>query len=160
MWNASDIAIKELWITEETNNCIVYDYVLGLSSISFFLSFMETNDLRRPEENKTSCSIFMDTLQLCQACRFRGGGVAKGSMVGPVFFNVYLDFFVCIRRVDAYNFTDDSILSSFAKSVKMLLEIPITESKNAIKWFSDNKIIVNDDKFKSIIIQKSNSKKQ
>ena len=66
-------------------------------------------------------------------------------MVGPVFFNVYLDFFVCIRRVDAYNFTDDSILSSFAKSVKMLLEIPITESKNAIKWFSDNKIIVNDD---------------
>ena len=89
-----------------------------------------------------------------------GEGVAKGSMVGPVFFNVYLDFFVCIRKVSAYSFTDDSILSSFAKSVKMLLEIPITESKNDIKWFSDNKIIVNDDKFKSIIIQKSNSKKQ
>ena len=57
-------------------------------------------------------------------------------------------------------FADDSILSSFAKSVKLLLEILITESKNTIKWFSDNKIIVNDDKFKSIIIQKSNSKKQ
>ena len=42
----------------------------------------------------------------------------KGSMVGPVFFNVYLDFFVCIRKVSAYNFADDSILSSFAKSVK------------------------------------------
>ena len=88
-----------------------------------------------------------------------GGGVAKGSMFGPVFFNVYLDFFVCIRKVSAYSFTDDSILSSFAKSVKMLLEIPITESKND-KWFSDNKIIVNDDKFKSISSQKSNSKKQ
>ena len=88
-----------------------------------------------------------------------GGGVAKGSMFGPVFFNVYLDFFVCIRKVSAYNFTDDSILSSFAKSVKML-EILITESKNVIKWFSDNKIIVNDDKFKSISSQKSNSKKQ
>ena len=80
-------------------------------------------------------------------------------MFGPVFFNVYLDFFVCIRKVSAYNFTDDSILSSFAKSVKML-EILITESKNVIKWFSDNKIIVNDDKFKSISSQKSNSKKQ
>ena len=88
-----------------------------------------------------------------------GEGVAKGSMFGPVFFNVYLDFFLCIRKASAYNFADDSILSSFVKSIKML-EILITESKNAIKWFSDNKIIVNDDKFKSIIIQKSNSKKQ
>ena len=35
----------------------------------------------------------------------RGGeGVAKGSMFGPVFFNVYLDFFVCIRKASAYNF--------------------------------------------------------
>ena len=72
-------------------------------------------------------SGFKDSLE-------RGGeGVAKGSMFGPVFFNVYLDFFVCIRKASAYNFADYSILSSFAKSVKMLLEIPITESKNAIK---------------------------
>ena len=42
----------------------------------------------------------------------------------------------------------------------MLLEILITEFKNAIKWFSDHKIIVIYDKFRSIIIQKSNSKKQ
>ena len=30
----------------------------------------------------------------------------------------------------------------------------MTESHNAIKWFSENKVIVNPDKFKSIIIQK------
>ena len=36
----------------------------------------------------------------------------------------------------------------------MLLEIPIAESKNAKKRFSDNKMIVNPDRFKSIIIQK------
>ena len=32
----------------------------------------------------------------------------------------------------------------------------MAESQNAIKWFSENKIIANPDKFKSIIIQKSN----
>ena len=32
----------------------------------------------------------------------------------------------------------------------------MAESQNAIKWFSENKMIVNPDKFKSIIIQKSN----
>ena len=45
---------------------------------------------------------------------------------------------------------DDNTLSSFAKSVTLLVEIL------AIKWFSENKMIVNPDKFKSIIIQKSN----
>ena len=93
-------------------------------------------------------------------CGFKDiiSGVAKGSIVGLVFFNAYLDdffFFFCIRKVSADNFADDNILSSLARSVKMLLEILTAESKNAIKWFSDNKMIVNDDKLNSIIIQKS-----
>ena len=32
----------------------------------------------------------------------------------------------------------------------------MAESQNAIKWFFENKMIVNLDKFKSIVIQKSN----
>ena len=32
----------------------------------------------------------------------------------------------------------------------------MAESQNAIKWFSENKMIVNPDKFKSIITQESN----
>ena len=31
----------------------------------------------------------------------------------------------------------------------------MAESQNAIKWFSENKMIVDPDKFKSIVIQKS-----
>ena len=37
----------------------------------------------------------------------------------------------------------------------LLVEILIAESQNATKWFSENKMIDNPDKFKSIIIQKS-----
>lgn len=36
------------------------------------------------------------------------------------------------------------------------LLIIIAESKNAIKWFSHKKMIVNPDKFKTIVIQKGN----
>ena len=46
-------------------------------------------------------------------------------------------------------------MSSFAKSVTLLVEILTTESQNAIKWFSEDKMIVNPDKFKSIVIHKS-----
>ena len=74
----------------------------------------------------------------------------------PVLFNGFLnDFSFCIRKVSQHNFADNNTLPSFTKSVTLLVEILIVESQNAIKWFSENKMIVNLDKFKPIIIQKS-----
>ena len=32
----------------------------------------------------------------------------------------------------------------------------MAESQNAMKWFSESKMVVNPDKFKSIVIKKSN----
>ena len=62
--------------------------------------------------------------------------------------------------MSVHNFADDNTLSSIAKSVTLLVEILISESQNAIKWFSENKMIVNPDKFKSIVIQRSNQTSQ
>ena len=71
--------------------------------------------------------------------------------------NAYLnDFFLCIRKTSIYKFADDDTLSSFAKPVALLMEILMAECHNAIKWLSENKMIVNPNKFKSIIIKKSN----
>ena len=72
-------------------------------------------------------------------------------------FNAFLnDFFFCIRKASVHNFADDNALSLLAKSVTLLVEILMAKSQNAIKWFSENKMIINPDKFKSILIQKSN----
>ena len=62
-------------------------------------------------------------------------------------------FFFCTKKGSVHNFTDDNTLS-FPKSVTLLVEILMAESHKAIKWFSENKMIGNPDKFKSIIIQK------
>ena len=72
-------------------------------------------------------------------------------------FNALLNvFFLCLRKASVHNFADDNTLSSFARSVTLLGEILMAESHNTIKWFFENKMIVNPDKFKSIIIQKRN----
>ena len=94
-----------------------------------------------------ACSDFKDIIL----------GFLEGSVIGPMLFNAFLnDFFFCIRKASVHDFADDNTLSSFAKSATLLVEILMAESQNAIKWFSENKMMVNPDKFKSIIIQKSN----
>ena len=71
-------------------------------------------------------------------------------------FNAFLnDFFLCIRKASVHNFAGYNTLSLFAKSATFLGEILMAESQNVIKWFSENKMIVNPDKFKSIFIHKS-----
>ena len=61
-------------------------------------------------------------------------------------FNVFLNgFFLCTRKASAHNFADNNTLSSFAKSVTLLVEILMAESYNAIKWFPEYKLIVNPD---------------
>ena len=85
-------------------------------------------------------------------------GVPQGSIVGPILFNAFLnDFFYDIENASVHNFADDNTLSCFAKTVKDLINVLKEESEVAINWFSSNKMIVNPDKFKSIIVTKNKS---
>ena len=95
------------------------------------------------------CSDFKDIIS----------GLLQGLIVVPMLFNALLnDFFLCIRKASVHNFADHNTLSSFANSVTLLVEILMAESHNAIKWFSENKMFVNLEKSKFIIIQKSNQR--
>ena len=85
-------------------------------------------------------------------------GVPQGSIVGPILFNAFLnDFFYDIENASVHNFADDNTLSCFAKTVKDLINVLKEESEVAINWFSSNKMIVNPDKFKSVILTKNKS---
>ena len=63
-------------------------------------------------------------------------GIPQSSIVGSILFNALFlnDFFFCVRKASAHNFTDDNAPSWFARSVKLLLEILIAESENVITW--------------------------
>ena len=49
---------------------------------------------------------------------------------------VSMIFSFVLEKYFAHNLADDNILS-YARSAKMLLEIPVAKSENAIKLFSD-----------------------
>ena len=73
-------------------------------------------------------------------------------------FNAFLnDFFYDIENTSVYDFADDNTLFCFAKTVKDLINVLKGESEVVINWFSSNEMIVNNDKFKSIILSKNKS---
>ena len=81
--------------------------------------------------------------------------VSQGSILGPQLFNIFInDLFYFIKDAQLLNFTDDSTIATLSNSVDDLITDLQKESENAIDWFRSNEMVVNLDKFQSIIIKR------
>ena len=72
------------------------------------------------------------------------------------------DLFLCIKKLSLYSYADDNTLSTFPTKIDSVVKILSEESKSAIDWLHTaaidwlhtNGIIVNSQKFKTILISK------
>ena len=55
---------------------------------------------------------------------------------------------------NSHKSADDNTLTAFANNIQNLIHLLESESRVTIKWFKDNKMIVNPGKFKAIILDK------
>ena len=88
-------------------------------------------------------------------------GVHQGSILGPIFFILFInDLFFFIKDAELANFADYNTIYVGSKGLSKLLEMLRKQCETAINWFKTNKMIVNPDKFQSMIKRSKKDLKQ
>ena len=137
-------------------DCIPHDlliaklhaYGFSQKTVTFIYSYLK----RRKQKVKVN-NFLSDFLTLLL-------GVPKGSISGPVLFNIFLnDLLSTLKLSDLFNFVDDNSISTTADNIDHLLLTLKHESELAVKWFKDNQMIVNPDKFQAMILQNPRNSK-
>ena len=74
--------------------------------------------------------------------------------MGPILFNIFLnDLLTTLENSEIHNFADNNTISSISKEKQALLTTLEKDSEKAIDWFRRNNMIVNPEKFQSMILQ-------
>ena len=80
-------------------------------------------------------------------------GVPQGSILGPLIFNIFLnDIFYFVSKGDLYNYADDNCISVSHKDISVLSTQLENETQVMAKWFADNSMKANADKFQGIVL--------
>ena len=74
-------------------------------------------------------------------------GVPQGSILGPLFFNVFLcDLFLFIYDIDIASYTDDNTPYTVDKNTEKIIKVLEHASVELLTWFKNNGMKANADK--------------
>ena len=126
----------------------LHTYGFSQKTVTFIYSYLK----RRKQKVKVN-SFLSDFLTLLS-------GVPQGSILGPMLFNIFLnDLLSTLKLFGLFHFVDDNAISATADNINHLLLTLKRELELAVKWFTDNQMIVNPDKFQAMVSQNSKKSK-
>jgi len=125
---------------------ILHAYGFSRESLSLVHSFLE-NRQQRVKINGSFSTFKYIVL-----------GVPQGSVLGPPFFNIYInDLLLSIQNTDICNYADDTTIYACHKNIDNVIQSLESDSNVIIQWFTDNFMKLNTDKCHFMILGKSSN---
>ena len=81
--------------------------------------------------------------------------IPHGSILEPIFFNIFMNDIFFLLGSDSHNFADDNTVTADGETIQDLINSLEVKTSNAIEWMKDNDMIANLNKFKSIVLAKT-----
>ena len=81
--------------------------------------------------------------------------IPQEPILGPILFNILINDIFFLLGSDLHNFTDDNTVSAVAETIQDLINSLDVKASNAIEWMKDNDMIANPNKFKAIVLTKT-----
>ena len=78
-------------------------------------------------------------------------GVPQGSVLGPLFFNLFINDLFYIVKNDVCNYADDNTLYTCDMSLDTLMNKLKSAANNALDWFRSNGMKLNSSKCKLLV---------
>ena len=79
--------------------------------------------------------------------------IPQGSI--PVLFNIFMNDIIFLLGSDLHNFADDNNVIAVAETIQDLMNSLEINTSNAIEWMKDNDMIADQNKFKAIVLTKT-----
>ena len=81
--------------------------------------------------------------------------ITQGSILGPILFNMFMNDIFFLLGSDLHSFGDDNVVTAVAETIQDLINSLEVKTSNAIEWMKDNEMIANPNKFKAIVLTKT-----
>ena len=82
--------------------------------------------------------------------------IPQESILGPILFNIFMSDIFFLLGSDLHNFADDNnTVTAVAETIQDLINSLDVKTCTAIEWMEDNGMIANPNKFKAIVLTKT-----
>ena len=99
------------------------------------------------------CDLYIVTLKIvCKDSEYSYWeeimfGVPRGSILGPLLFNIFLcDLLLIMENIDISSYADDNVPYNTGNSIEEVIQKLENPAKTLFQWFRDNRMKANPDK--------------